>query len=617
MSRSALAVAADFTANVTSGPAPLTVNFTNMSQGQYSSLSWTFGDGGTSNQENPAHTYNNPGTYTVTLTVTGPGGSDTETKTAYITVEDPRPKADFSAIPDSGMAPLSVQFTDLSTGNITSREWDFGDGSPKVSTKDPSHNYQNPGTYNAKLKVTAPGLLGSDEKTKTITVTAPPPVAKFTASPFHGASPLEVQFTDQSTGNITGRTWNFGGGTQVGSGQTDPRVRYESIGLYNVTLNVTGQGGSSSSSSQILVYQVIYVSKNDAGCSGNSPCRTKLQDAFNDAAQYALIKATQESYGENVSFTQQKTVMFQGGYNTSFEAAAGVTTAGQLSVGGSAVLIAERLQLQGGAASSASAGETALPTVYASDASREQGMGGEDRTTSACSLDAEDVPSIIPKVSRDAGSGLAAFDGLHMIIARIYRKALGREPSGDEVQAAAYYAEDLSRACGADVKYAFWELASRLFSRTHCIERGCLGEKDVSSAYLAILNRDALPDEMSYWLKAPAGMNAVLYALLNSEESGEALAEVRKSSDRTAGDEACSAYIALLERIPTEAELESWRDAPVEEIVAGILASEELNAKGLSKEEIGLRILLLEGDSTYICNDVSDPKARSAVMCRA
>jgi PKD repeat protein len=368
MTRSALGLTADFTANVTSGPAPLTVNFTNLSQGQYSSLSWTFGDGGTSSQENPTHTYNNPGTYTVTLTVigpggsdtetktnyiavgqapqapvadfsgsptsdfapatvdftdlstgtidewswtfeggdpgtsnqrnpsniyyllpgtytvtltvTGPGGSDTETKTGYITVEDPRPKADFSAVPDSGMAPLLVQFTDLSTGNVTSREWDFGDGSDKVSTKDPSHTYQNPGTYNAKLKVTAPGLLGSDEKTKTITVTAPPPVARFTASTFHGASPLEVQFTDQSTGDINTRTWNFGGGTQVGGGQTDPRVRYDSIGLYNVTLNPAGPGGSSSASAQIFVYQVIYVSKNDAGCGGNSPCRTKLQDAF-------------------------------------------------------------------------------------------------------------------------------------------------------------------------------------------------------------------------------------------------------------------------------------------------------------------------------------------------
>ena len=78
---------ADFTANPTSGKSPLTVNFSDQSTGNVISRSWSFGDGGTSTDQNPSHTYSIPGIYTVSLTVSGPGGSDTETKPDYITVE--------------------------------------------------------------------------------------------------------------------------------------------------------------------------------------------------------------------------------------------------------------------------------------------------------------------------------------------------------------------------------------------------------------------------------------------------------------------------------------------------------------------------------------------------
>ena len=78
---------ADFTADPTSGRNPLTVNFSDQSTGNVTSRSWSFGDGDTSTEQNPSHTYSKPGTYTVSLTVSGPGGSDTETKPDYITVE--------------------------------------------------------------------------------------------------------------------------------------------------------------------------------------------------------------------------------------------------------------------------------------------------------------------------------------------------------------------------------------------------------------------------------------------------------------------------------------------------------------------------------------------------
>jgi len=77
---------ADFTANTTSGGAPLTVNFSDQSENDPTSWQWGFGDGSTSTQQNPSHTYNTDGSYTVTLTATNEYGSDTETKTNYITV---------------------------------------------------------------------------------------------------------------------------------------------------------------------------------------------------------------------------------------------------------------------------------------------------------------------------------------------------------------------------------------------------------------------------------------------------------------------------------------------------------------------------------------------------
>jgi len=81
---------ADFSGSPTSGTAPLTVFFSDLSTGDITSWSWDFGDGvGTSTAQNPSYRYDNAGTYTVSLTVTGPGGSDTETKPDYITVTAP------------------------------------------------------------------------------------------------------------------------------------------------------------------------------------------------------------------------------------------------------------------------------------------------------------------------------------------------------------------------------------------------------------------------------------------------------------------------------------------------------------------------------------------------
>ncbi|RPI54136.1 MAG: PKD domain-containing protein, partial [Chloroflexi bacterium] len=86
-------VQADLSASPVSGGAPLKVTFENTSEGDYTESLWDFGDGKTSRDANPSHTYEAAGVYTVTLTVNGPGGKDSEIKARYVEVQAGAPVA--------------------------------------------------------------------------------------------------------------------------------------------------------------------------------------------------------------------------------------------------------------------------------------------------------------------------------------------------------------------------------------------------------------------------------------------------------------------------------------------------------------------------------------------
>jgi PKD repeat protein len=232
---------ANFSADATSGCVPFTVSFSDLSTGTgIDGWSWTFGDGGTSTAQNPGHTYNSAGTYTVALTVSSSsqGCNDTETKTNYITV-NVAPAAAFYGSPTSGEVPLVVNFTNQST-DATSYSWDFGDGGTSTATN-PSHTYNSAGTYTVEL--VASNSCGSDTETRVnyITVTCTAPVADFVGSPTSGDVPLVVDFTDQST-NATSWDWDFGDGG-VSTAQS-PSHTYSAAGTYTVTLTATNSCGS-------------------------------------------------------------------------------------------------------------------------------------------------------------------------------------------------------------------------------------------------------------------------------------------------------------------------------------------------------------------------------------
>jgi RHS repeat-associated protein/uncharacterized repeat protein (TIGR01451 family) len=196
---------ADFSAQPLTGTVPLTVTFTDQSSGQIDSTLWDYGDGITSTTSalTHTHTYTQGGVYTVTLRVSGPAGSDRLTRTNYITASQSL-TADFSAQPLSGSIPLTVTFTNQSSGQIDGSLWDYGDGiTSTTSALTHTHTYTQPGTYTVTLTVNGPS--GSDTLTRANYISASPPS-------YFPSTPVLDDFnrSDGPLGsNWSGMTWGY------------------------------------------------------------------------------------------------------------------------------------------------------------------------------------------------------------------------------------------------------------------------------------------------------------------------------------------------------------------------------------------------------------------------
>jgi PGF-pre-PGF domain-containing protein len=284
-------IAAKFTSNVTLGIAPLTVSFTDVSTGSPTSWLWDFGDGTTSTAQNPEHTYNEMGGYTVNLTVNNSIGSSTTGTYGYIIVgivDGSASPAYFSSSVTNGSAPLTVVFHDDAEYKVIDpiwREWNFGDGvvqSYMVDANDSAtpyaaHTYEKPGKYTVTLYLDNRGGKSIITKYNYITVTDPAlsdpatesgfPVANFTTNITEGYAPLSVQFNDFSR-NATLRTWDFNSDGQVDSIDSDPVYMYTAPGTYTVNLAAINENGTSSKTAIINVLESS--SSDDSGSSGGS-----------------------------------------------------------------------------------------------------------------------------------------------------------------------------------------------------------------------------------------------------------------------------------------------------------------------------------------------------------
>lgn len=143
---------ADFTSDAKASLPPLTVHFVPEITTPVNikpEMIWDFGDGTTSSEVEPEHTYTMPGIYNVTLTISNEFGESLVFKPSHVIIgELPRP--DFTSDKTSGKTPLTVMFKDDSSGPYDTRTWDFGDGIGSV-LKSPVHTYETPGIYTVSL----------------------------------------------------------------------------------------------------------------------------------------------------------------------------------------------------------------------------------------------------------------------------------------------------------------------------------------------------------------------------------------------------------------------------------------------------------------------------------
>ncbi len=268
---------AAFSASLTTGPAPLTVDFTDSSTGSVTAWAWEFGDGGTSTAQSPRHTYADAGTYTVSLTVTNANGPDTDTltRTAYITVSDPgggggvptgqgfilSKNSDFSTddrtFSRNDTLHMLLYSDQVDSTNMNKMEWELKDANKNRVKQSLINN--GDGTFTAAYSLsnlpsnltawTWKGKIEDKNKVKyqpttiiTVTEGAVSPVAAFSGSPTSGQANLAVSFTDQSSGSPTSWSWSFGDGGM--STDQNPSHTYTAVGTYTVSLTVTNAQGS-------------------------------------------------------------------------------------------------------------------------------------------------------------------------------------------------------------------------------------------------------------------------------------------------------------------------------------------------------------------------------------
>jgi PKD repeat protein len=266
---------ANFTGSPTAGIHPLTVTFTDTSSGTITNRFWNFGDGGTTNTAGTSvvRQYVSTGTYTVVLIASGPVGVSTNSKSAYIIVTNIPPQlAVTPASRDFGTLPVGQSSTqDFSVVNngidnlsgtaaVTGGGFLLLSGSPfnvsggQTSTVTVTFTPGSAGSFSGRVVFASNGGASTNPLAG---AGAASPVAAFTANPTNGTVSLTVNFTDASSGTITGRVWTFGdGGNSIA---TNPSHTFTNAGTFSVGLIVSGPTGSGSltRSNYITVTNVI------------------------------------------------------------------------------------------------------------------------------------------------------------------------------------------------------------------------------------------------------------------------------------------------------------------------------------------------------------------------
>jgi len=226
---------ADFSANFIEGCAGMVVDFTDLSTEFPQSHDWIF-DGGVPNNSsdpNPTIIYDEPGEYAVTLSVSNPEGTDTETKIGYITVGE-EPTADF----EFDVSERTVEFSYIGERGETF-DWTFGDGNGSTE-ENPTHTYLEGGEYIVELTVAnACGTATSE----LLVVLSTLPMAEIDISSTQVCVSSMVFFDANGSSNADEYYWEFEGGSPSTSTNDTVNVTYSEAGHYDVTLIASNENG--------------------------------------------------------------------------------------------------------------------------------------------------------------------------------------------------------------------------------------------------------------------------------------------------------------------------------------------------------------------------------------
>jgi len=199
-------VVAEFIAAPRNGPAGTTVQFINLTAGDFDTYLWDFGDNSSDTNQNPAHVYNAPGLYTVSLTIfsSTSGFFDTETKVNYINIFPSSASMinpDFLATPATGTSPQMVEFSALSAGETGNILWDFGDGTSS-ELLNPKHVYNDPGRYTVTLFADGQEIA----KTDCINILSSVEGQRSPAALVLGNDPAQLSILQNFRDNVLGQT---------------------------------------------------------------------------------------------------------------------------------------------------------------------------------------------------------------------------------------------------------------------------------------------------------------------------------------------------------------------------------------------------------------------------
>lgn len=249
-----------------SNPAdPLTYNFEYyafaLDTSTVVSVTWDFGDGTTSNEESPEHTYAQSGIYTVLLTTETSTGCVAHACDVVFAFDDSTycpidtfwygcqamfwSSASFN--PAGGIDPLTLDFGDISFGAVLTRLWDFGDGTTSTDGPVVNHTYAQAGLYNVTLTITT--VDGCESSISMLVYAGDDPWVEHECQalfiPFPDSTGNGFFFFDMSLANGPIQSWAWDFGDNTTSSEQNPYHEYAAPGIYTVTLTITADSCSS------------------------------------------------------------------------------------------------------------------------------------------------------------------------------------------------------------------------------------------------------------------------------------------------------------------------------------------------------------------------------------